>query len=686
MPSSYTTNHNLEKPAEGEQSGSWGDTINSNMDIIDSAIKTSLDSITITANNSTDETVYPVFVDGATGSQGLESDTGLTYNPSSGVLTATSFTGTVTGNVTGNASGSAGSCTGNAATATTLATARDIGGVSFNGSASINLPGVNTSGNQDTSGNAATATLATSITASANDSTDETVYPTFVDGATGTQGLETDTGLSYNPSTGVLTTTSVTGNLTGNVTGNTSGSSGSCTGNAATATALATGRTIGGVSFDGTGNINLPGVNTAGDQNTSGNAATATVATSVTASANDSTDETVYLTFVDGATGTQGIETDTGLSYNPSSGVITATQLTGNVTGNVTGNTSGSSGSCTGNAATATALASARTIGGVSFDGTGNINLPGVNTAGDQDTSGTAALATSFTASANNSTDETVYPVFVDGATGTQGAETDTGLFYNPSSGQLTTAKARIGTGSAAADLTLAADVTPTTAVGGSSKAAIFSTGGTGSGTFHVGFEIPSNDTADGFFISTDSDQDGTVDTVAMKIKANGYVGILKTNPTTALDVTGTITGDTKSFSIPHPLASKVETHKLIHGSVESPRYDLIYRGKVTLESGAASVNIDTVSSMTEGTLVALCRDLQSFTTNESGWTAVKSSLSGNTLSIEAQDDSCTDEISWMVIGERKDPNVVSADLTDNTGRIIVEMPLPEEEEILGED
>ncbi len=36
---------------------------------------------TITANNSTNETVFPTFVDGATGSQGLESDTGLTYNP-----------------------------------------------------------------------------------------------------------------------------------------------------------------------------------------------------------------------------------------------------------------------------------------------------------------------------------------------------------------------------------------------------------------------------------------------------------------------------------------------------------------------------------------------------------------------------------------------------------------------------
>ena len=112
--------------------------------------------------------------------------------------------------------------------------------------------------------------------------------------------------------------------------------------------------------------------------------------------------------------------------------------LTGNVTGNVTGNTSGSAGSCTGNAATATALATARTIGGVSFDGTANINLPGVNASGTQDTSGTAALATEFTVTANNSTDETVYPLFADGATGSQGAETDTGLTYNPSTGLLT--------------------------------------------------------------------------------------------------------------------------------------------------------------------------------------------------------------------------------------------------------
>ncbi|MCZ5544774.1 tail fiber protein [Escherichia coli] len=94
------------------------------------------------------------------------------------------------------------------------------------------------------------------------------------------------------------------------------GITGALTGNADTATKLKTARTIGGVAFDGSGNINLPGVNITGNQNT------------------------------------------------------------------------------TGNAATATKLQTARTIGGVSFDGTANINLPGVNVAGNQNTSGNAATAT----------------------------------------------------------------------------------------------------------------------------------------------------------------------------------------------------------------------------------------------------------------------------------------------------
>ena len=60
--------------------------------------------------------------------------------------------GTITASFTG-------ALTGNADTATTLATARTIGGVSFNGSANIDLPGVNTAGNQNTSGLAGSATI-----------------------------------------------------------------------------------------------------------------------------------------------------------------------------------------------------------------------------------------------------------------------------------------------------------------------------------------------------------------------------------------------------------------------------------------------------------------------------------------------------------------------------------------------
>lgn len=54
--------------------------------------------------------------------------------------------------------GMSGDLQGNADTATKLKTARNIGGVAFDGSQDINLPGVNQQGNQNTTGNAATAT------------------------------------------------------------------------------------------------------------------------------------------------------------------------------------------------------------------------------------------------------------------------------------------------------------------------------------------------------------------------------------------------------------------------------------------------------------------------------------------------------------------------------------------------
>ena len=134
------------------------------------------------------------------------------WNFTTGVVTASGFSGPLTGNVTGNTSGSSGTCTGNAGS----------------------------------------ATYASAVT-TANEATDTTCFLGFVTDAAGNLPLKTNAGLTYNSSTSIISATGFSGPLTGNVTGNCSGSSGSCTGNAATVTT----------------NANLTGVITSVDNATS---------------------------------------------------------------------------------------------------------------------------------------------------------------------------------------------------------------------------------------------------------------------------------------------------------------------------------------------------------------------------------------------------------------------------------
>ena len=139
--------------------------------------------------------------------------------------------------------------------AATLTNARDIGGQSFDGTASINLPGVNQSGNQDTSGNAATATK------------------------------------------------------------------------------LATARDIGGQSFDGTANINLPGVNQGGNQDTTGKAG------SIANASDTTTSSELSVAFLNG----NQVKTNTNLTFKPNSNELKLNNL--KITGSLTaGNSTGSSG------------------------------------------------------------------------------------------------------------------------------------------------------------------------------------------------------------------------------------------------------------------------------------------------------------------------------------------------------
>ncbi len=137
--------------------------------------------------------------------------------------------------------------------------------------------------------------------------------------------------------------------------------------------------------------------------------------------------------------------------------------------------------------------------------------------------------------------------------------------------------------------------------------------------------------------------------------------------------IRGALSKGSGSFRISHPIEAKSETHDLVHSFLEAPQADNLYRGKVDLVAGGATVNIDTVAGMTEGTFAALNREVQCFTSNETGWTAVKGSVSGNILTINAQESDCTDTISWMVVGERKDQHMYDTDWTDENGKVIVE-------------
>ena len=154
----------------------------------------------------------------------------------------------------------------------------------------------------------------------------------------------------------------------------------------------------------------------------------------------------------------------------------------------------------------------------------------------------------------------------------------------------------------------------------------------------------------------------------------------------TNLSVVGALSKGSGSFRIDHPLDSMKDTHDLVHSFIEGPRADLMYRGSVQLSGGTATVDLDAAATMTDGTWELLCRDPQVWVQNEDGWTQVRGSVSGSTLTITAQDGDCTDTVSWLVVAERQDEHMMDTNWTDNNGRVIVEPEKPAEDEEEAED
>ena len=128
----------------------------------------------------------------------------------------------------------------------------------------------------------------------------------------------------------------------------------------------------------------------------------------------------------------------------------------------------------------------------------------------------------------------------------------------------------------------------------------------------------------------------------------------------------------TKNFFIQHPILPNKD---LVHCAVEAPRADLVYRGTVTLIAGQATVDIDAASRMTSGTFDVLTQNVEIMALhNKDGFTRVKASAVTNGLfTIIAEDPTCTDEISWLVMAERNDTVIKSASYCDTDGRLVPE-------------
>ena len=158
--------------------------------------------------------------------------------------------------------------------------------------------------------NATTAAVATTVTISDNENTNEENAVIFTAGGDvdgGNIGLESDGDLTYNPSTGTVSATIFKGNIDA-VDGDFDG------------TLEADAITVGGTAL-----ATVIAGTTVTD---------ATNSAHVLVTDNESTNEENLITFVEGATsstGNVGLEMDGNLSYNPSTGTVTATVFKGNI-------------------------------------------------------------------------------------------------------------------------------------------------------------------------------------------------------------------------------------------------------------------------------------------------------------------------------------------------------------------
>lgn len=159
-------------------------------------------------------------------------------------------------------------------------------------------------------------------------------------------------------------------------------------------------------------------------------------------------------------------------------------------------------------------------------------------------------------------------------------------------------------------------------------------------------------------------------------ISTGGSVGIGTTNPTSTLQINGSLAKSSGTFDIEHPIDT---SKRLVHSFIEGPRCDLIYRGNVSLVNGYAVVNIDRDCvaepdcRMQDGTFEALVANPDVYLQNKTDFDRIRGEIMGNILHIMSENTQGNSLVSWLVIGERKDKFIKEWNRTNENGYLVTE-------------
>ncbi len=139
------------------------------------------------------------------------------------------------------------------------------------------------------------------------------------------------------------------------------------------------------------------------------------------------------------------------------------------------------------------------------------------------------------------------------------------------------------------------------------------------------------------------------------------------------VDINGTLSKTAGSFKINHPLD---DSKNLYHGFIEGAEYGLLYRGVAVLANGTITVNIDRTCGMSPGTFEAIAQNPTIQVQNMTGFISVRpTEITGADFTIETPNTNSGDTVNWVVYAERKDKFIMESSLTDNNGRLILEVP-----------